>query len=119
MKNNIPYPEKVCPSCSCKVLLDGPKGGFSQNVLCSECGREWNYTPMGFQSIDPPRPELYQKTSTPMTVDVILQEIDIRINKLKEFEAEANKIRDVDLHRATRIRRQEYESFKNWIEIRK
>jgi hypothetical protein len=53
-----------------------------------------------------------------MTVDIILQELEIRINKLKGFEAEAMKIKDVDLYRFTKTRRTEYESFKNWIEVR-
>lgn len=53
-----------------------------------------------------------------MTVDVILQELEIRINKLKEFEAEAMEKRDVELHRVTKTRRTEYEYFKNWIEVR-
>ena len=51
-----------------------------------------------------------------MTVDIILQEIQIRVDKLKEFELEAEKKQDVDMHRITHVRRMEYESFKNWIE---
>ena len=53
-----------------------------------------------------------------MTVDIILQELEIRINKLKGFEDEAMERRDVELHRVTKTRRTEYESFKNWIEVR-
>ena len=53
-----------------------------------------------------------------MTVDIILQELEIRINKLKEFETEALEIKEVDLYRFTKTRRTEYESFKNWIEAR-
>lgn len=52
-----------------------------------------------------------------MTVDIILQEIQIRVDKLKEFELEAEKKQDVDMHRITHVRRMEYESFKNWIEL--
>ena len=50
-----------------------------------------------------------------MTVDIILQELEIRINKLKKFEAAEN---DVEIYRYLQIRLREYESFKNWIEAR-
>ena len=53
-----------------------------------------------------------------VTVDIILLEMQIRIEKLKEFEFEAEKKRDVEMHRINRVRRMEYESFKNWIEVR-
>jgi hypothetical protein len=54
-----------------------------------------------------------------LTVDIILQEIDIRIGKLKTFLVEVEAARDVDSHKATRIRIREYESFKHWIEARR
>ena len=53
-----------------------------------------------------------------MTVDIILQELKIRIDKLNEFEFEAEKKRDVGMHRISRVRRMEYESLKSWIEAR-
>jgi hypothetical protein len=54
-----------------------------------------------------------------LTVDIILQEIEIRMNMLKKFELEAEIAND-DVHYLTQvIRRQEYESLKHWIEARK
>lgn len=53
-----------------------------------------------------------------MTVDVILQEIQIRIDKLTEFAKEQEK-KDPELYKTIQIRYKEYESFKQWIEIRK
>jgi hypothetical protein len=50
-----------------------------------------------------------------MTVDIILQELEIRINKIRERQdTESN----MELFRYLQIRLREYESFKNWIEAR-
>jgi hypothetical protein len=51
-----------------------------------------------------------------VSINIILQEIQIRIDKLRQFEMETERKRAVKLHRTTKIRRKEYESFKNWIE---
>jgi hypothetical protein len=51
-----------------------------------------------------------------VSINIILQEIQIRIDKLRQFEMETERKRAVKLHRITKVRRKEYESFKNWIE---
>lgn len=64
MKNkeiHISYPERKCPACKSIDLIDGPRGGLCVNVLCRNCLREWNYTPLGFERIKPARIELYAK----------------------------------------------------------
>lgn len=57
----IPYPKKKCPNCKNEKMWDGPRGGLSQNIFCPKCGKEWNYSPMGFDPIIPARPELYSR----------------------------------------------------------
>ena len=56
---NVRYPEKRCPACKSDKLLDGPRGGMSQNIYCVDCQREWNYSPIGFEPIIPARHDLY------------------------------------------------------------
>jgi len=63
LEHKIPYPEKKCPRCSNENLLDGPRGGLSQNVLCPKCMSEWNYGPFGYEEISPARTSLYKNVS--------------------------------------------------------
>lgn len=34
--------ENKCPDCQSTQLFGGPSGGMSQNILCGNCGMEWN-----------------------------------------------------------------------------
>lgn len=70
MKYDIPYPEKKCPKCDSKHLMDGPHGGLSQNILCPECKSEWNYSPFGYEEIIPARPYLYCIVSPRVTLQI-------------------------------------------------
>jgi len=40
--------EKGCPDCKTDpmVMLEGPSGGMSTNIMCEECGSKFNVTPM-------------------------------------------------------------------------
>lgn len=39
---------KICPDCKHQPveLMEGPSGGMSTNVFCSNCGAGFNITPM-------------------------------------------------------------------------
>ena len=71
MEHKIPYPEKKCPRCSNENLLDGPRGGLSQNVLCPKCMSEWNYGPFGYEEISPARTYLYRVVSPKLDLRII------------------------------------------------
>lgn len=34
-----------CPDCTNTKFLDGPRGGFSQNIKCAWCGAKFNVVP--------------------------------------------------------------------------
>lgn len=53
-----------------------------------------------------------------LTVQMVNDEIDIRIDKLKVFEDNAMEKNEKQLANILQIRRLEYESFKSWIENR-
>lgn len=43
---------QCCIDCGEKKLLEGPSGGMSQNVKCSNCNHEYNFMyPMGIDRI--------------------------------------------------------------------
>ena len=43
---------QCCIDCGEKKLLEGPSGGMSQNVRCSNCGHEYNFMyPIGIERI--------------------------------------------------------------------
>ena len=33
------------PCCGAKTFIEGPSGGASTNIKCSECGKRYNITP--------------------------------------------------------------------------
>jgi len=35
---------ECCPDCGCKQFFEGPCGGLSQNVTCSNCRHNFNWT---------------------------------------------------------------------------
>lgn len=37
--------EGRCPNCATEVFLHGPCGGMAENIRCSECGAEFNFSP--------------------------------------------------------------------------
>lgn len=39
--------KKGCPDCKTNpmVMLEGPSGGMSTNIMCEECGSRFNVTP--------------------------------------------------------------------------
>jgi len=53
-----------------------------------------------------------------LTIQMINDEIDIRIKKLIEFEVDALKKKERPLANILQVRRLEYESFKSWMESR-
>ena len=37
--------QRVCPDCKHDSFLMGPKGGMGQNIMCADCGSEFNVAP--------------------------------------------------------------------------
>lgn len=37
--------------CGSTKFLEGPRGGFAQNVKCAECGMRYNVTPFGIEEL--------------------------------------------------------------------